>query len=237
MSIQTQKTDTNRDYKRWYLRNFAGLCGKMRDMEAQYKVERDAAIAAVIKNDPKLKKKKNPLLAEEQYAKITADLEPKWRPLANEVATALTDARKCRAVMLSELCEGVVAIPCDDFYIVRTSSTCTYRSQGYGAGSYAREDLRPREMHLQAHGLITHVDYFEHVPYAPGFGRGMFSGGHDSIGDYRLWVNCPPWMADAIIRRLTVEQALKYIPRVVNPAVLIPMLPQHYLDAHWAKKD
>ena len=102
---------------------------------------------------------------------------------------------------------------------LKTSSSCTYASQGYGAMKYAKGILEPLLDMLVAHGFEA---YIRQTNYHRGTGR--FAVDHC---DYELWANCPPWMFDAACRQLSLADAVASMKRrCINPLVYNPFLPE-----------
>ena len=110
---------------------------------------------------------------------------------------------------------------------VKTSSTSTYRSQGYGMHGYAKGALNPMRDWLKQLGFATSVRWKLHFK-----GEGPYNCGDG--GDYQLWANCPEWMADVAERTLTWETASKAM-YPLNPKVYNPFLSNERFDEHYAQ--
>lgn len=111
---------------------------------------------------------------------------------------------------------------------VDSSSTSTYRSQGYGMHGYAKAALKPMREWLRHLGLVAEIRWRMRFK-----GTGPYNCGDG--GDYELWANCPEWMADAAKRQLTFDFASKAMGRTVNPQVFNPFLPHEMVDRHYAQ--
>jgi hypothetical protein len=101
---------------------------------------------------------------------------------------------------------------------LKTSSSCSYGSQGYGAMKYAKGVLEPLLDMLLAHGFEAHIRQTNHHR-----GMGAFAIDHC---EYELWANCPPWMFDAAHRCLSLADSIASLKRrCINPLVYNPFLP------------
>lgn len=143
-------------------------------------------------------------------------------PLVELFDTAVANRRKS----LYALSPAVQVVVTEAYYWVKSSFKGSYRSQGFGAEKYAREALRPWETALQAAGLSPHVSRIATVinPTA------QWSCDRETV-QFRLWVNCEPYVADAVLRRVTVEQAVaSWKSHSVNPRVYDPFLPYEMVN-------
>jgi hypothetical protein len=139
----------------------------------------------------------------------------------NRLETELEEEKERREKLLEAMAPQVAMKPDDAMHRVKTSSSYTYSTQGYGAMKYARGVLEPIADHLERLGFEV---YIRQVNFRRG--TGSFATDH---ADYELWASCPPWMFDAAYRRLTLDDAVASMKRrCLNPRVYNPFLPEKY---------
>jgi len=105
----------------------------------------------------------------------------------------------------------------NQWWVVYSCSTSTYGSQTQ-PHFYAKSACKPLEAQLHSLGLTAEIHYQQHYKYG---------------GDYQLWANCPPWMADAAKRQLTWDTVSKAVGRTANVCALYPGLPVSALEDHY----
>lgn len=227
--------NANVQYKRLFLRNFRGLRDHLRDLritgDAEFRTRIDEARRALL--PPKSRRKTLPELPENQREAIYIERLAKYVQPYEELHAVLKQIEEIVDIRLNALAEHVTPVLEACWYRVKACSTSTYSTQGMGAASYAKATLLPLEAKLKLLGAETHIHYRERKfdksgcpPYA-----GYRS---DSIGDYELWANCPPWMADAFNRTITLSEASRAWGRTVNPLVFNPFLPHEWVNKHYA---
>jgi len=146
--------------------------------------------------------------------------EMKQSPVYKEIerlTKAVGDEQDRREKLLKKLAPWVATKPDPMvFYRLKTSTSLSYATQGYGAMKYAKGSLEPLRDMLVALGFTV---YISRVGYHRG--TGMFAIDH---ADYVLWANCPPWMFDAAHRCLSLDDSVASLKRrCINPLVYHPM--------------
>ena len=195
-------SSTNEAYRRRYEDDGQQLRDEYREVRRQANLDWDARIASERKKRKLKKKDELPQefiedLRHELYAKYKI---PHWEERVDQ-------AQKEREAKLTELAEQV------DFhedptamYAVKTSSTRSYSSQGYGASRYAKGVLIPLKEKLESLGISTHITRVKET--------------------YILWAACPEWVADAADRLITIKEWLAANERAgCNSRVYNPFLP------------
>lgn len=228
----------NERYRRWFNRDFKGLRDKAQTIEQEFARVRNARVLARQRVLHPTKKKNFPILTETEFKQILETLREEWawaHPLGKTIYTAMAvkEARLC------ELAAHVTIVTEECMYRVQISATSDYSTQTQ-PNFYAKSSLTPYDMALQKRGIATHVRYVQRWAnpshYSPLGGVLATSG-----GDYELWANIPKWMADAIFRNITVDEALEALPPQCNAKVLMPMLDYTRFNKHMAggyiKKD
>lgn len=221
--------NNNLQYRGWFRRNFEGLRQKVRQIELDFQAECDRRITARQRElNPKSSRKVLPDLPDDEQTAILEPLRAEWLVWAGPIHDTLERARKLRGERLDSLAADVQVAPADCMYRVKRASTSSYSTQTQPF-FYAEQELTPYRAALQKLGLETHVRYREEWRSS---GAYPYSYGTNSGGSYELWANVPPWMADAVFRRITIEDALRALPRTVNAKVLMPFLDYERFERH-----
>ena len=165
------------------------------------------------------RRKKLVELPEEWYTALRQELFVKHK--IEELDAKQKQLRDTRDEKLSTLCKGVEFEPTSDIQKLDSSSTSTYRSQGYGMHKYAEGALKPMKDALDRKGFTTEIRW-----------KLLFKSDNSKwstgdTGDYELWANCPPWMYDALERVTTMQDWLDTYKKDagLNPLVYNPFLP------------
>lgn len=139
----------------------------------------------------------------------------RYAPQVDELAKRRDEADK----RLYDLAHAVAFAPQDYFCLVATADSYTYMSQGFGAVSYARLELKPYEAKLRQLGFTVVVRERDHG-VAPG--NRMNGGWSLAYGKYELWADCSPLMAHAAKRLVTVGEAIAIARREgMNECVML----------------
>lgn len=151
------------------------------------------------------------------HQSLAAELTTKYQ--FDALSAALDAARDARSARLYELAKSVAFEPNDSAYwLVKQSSADDYRSIGSGH-TYARGALAPLADRLVSLGFTIHIQ----------------TGDSPYLWNYRLWVNCPEWMADAAQRTLTMADHLRAWNKAgCNARVFWPFL-SHDIDIYAAE--
>lgn len=213
----------NRQYRRIFLRTYQGL------RDRRHFIYKDATARFSKLHDDERKKRRPKGKAGKTY-QLPEDVVTELRErFADEVAeytrldALLDEARKRNNERLFDLADAVEIIPTENYYKVKVGSSYSYNSQGYGKETYARGELIPLEASLKAAGLDTHISRV--VRYRDDTAK--FSCDREAA-DFWLWVNCEPYVADAVNRRITIAQACElWKAKQINPFVYNPFLPHH----------
>lgn len=231
MMEMTNQRAIRRRYKKWFLQQFTGLRDKIRDYSEQFNTARDSAVLERQKELHPRKKKNFPILPEADFDAICTRLRAQIMPEAGPVYAALEDSKKSRSRILNQLAPQIVpeADP-TAWHRVRACATSTYSTQTQ-PHFYAKNSLLQYQAALESKGLATHIRYVHRWRTAGGRGPFGYSGPREG-GDYELWANCPDWMADAVIRQITVDEALTALPSTCNAKVLMPFLDYTRFEKH-----
>jgi len=136
----------------------------------------------------------------------------------NRLDAEVKAEKERRERLLNLMAPTVEMKPEDCMHRVKTTTSLSYGSQGYGAQAYARGALEPIMDHMKRLGFVAEIRRTNFRR-----GTGQFAIDH---ADFELWVNCPPWMFDAAYRRLSLKDAVASMKaRCINPLVYNPFLP------------
>lgn len=211
----------NVSYKRLYRRDYGGLRRKLRAVEEEFQ---DVVKVATESRQRELhpRRKKHRPLAEAEEAAIVEPIRDEMLARYSYIREALDNAKVRRELRLHELAPRVVVETGLCMNRVQTCSTSEYRSQT-SPDTYAKGSLLPLEVGLRRRGAETHIRYVQQWSIDGRLGPYGWVAA-SSGGDYELWANVPAWMADAVLRSLSVDEALASLPQTVNSKVLYPFL-------------
>lgn len=212
----------NQEYKRIFARTYDGL--RTRKL-AIYQEASERFRACVEKEKAKRRPKGKAGKKYELPEDVVAELRERFKPELTEyefLDNAITQALANNSARLYELAEQVEVVPTEIYYRVASRSSSAYSTQGYGKEKYAKGALLPFELSLAAAGLTPHISRV--VTYRNANWKYSCDA---EVADFRLWVNCEPYVADAIEKRITLGEACKmWKSQQINPFVYNPFIPR-----------
>ena len=218
MGATQHMPDGNRRYARWYRRANDGFREHKRRLQAAF----DAEIQAFRAGQKRRKQRRD---YDMDLVFIQA-IRDRYQPEVDKVIAAEDRRRTRRKAMLSELAPGVEYMPTPDCWtMVKACDLGTFGSQTQPA-FYAEASLLPLAAAIRRRGGVTHTRAVltRH--------RGGYRDWGYTVGQVELWADCPVWMADAVDRTITVDDALRAWPRTVNAKVLMPFLSHELFERH-----
>lgn len=141
---------------------------------------------------------------------VRVEILAKYQPIVNFRFALKKKHREQVDKILNALAPKCELLPSPQMYVVQTSSTDTYRSQGWGKDKYAQGALAPMRDLLVKHGFSAEIAKGETTEY-------------NTV--YELRVNLQPFQYDAFSRVTTVsnkewresQRSAGVNPRVYNP--------------------
>ena len=144
---------------------------------------------------------------------LVQPIKDKWVARAMEYHKCAVGRRAWLDGKLSDLAKFVRLVPTNDVRQVYEANTSTYRSQGWGAHKYAKQDAEREADVIRRQGFSVDVESrrpIEDCDYT----------------EYRVMANCEPWQYSVCKRRTDVMQwAVDCWRNGTNPKVYAPFLP------------
>lgn len=208
----------NTSYRAIYERNWTDEYKSLQAMRSQLQAEYDAALLAEKKKrQPRARTNFKPLPEDVARGILNCFQGSEAYKEILRLEAEIDHEKENRERILAAAAEYVVFEPAQCMHRVKTSSSYSYSSQGYGAMRYAKGALEPYADHLRGLAFDVHI---REVNYRPAQGPWGCSS-----ADYELWANCEPWMFDAAARTLTMGAAVASMKaRSINPLVYNPFL-------------
>jgi len=206
-------------YQAIYQTSYNDMRANLQALREQAQAQYDERVyAGQKKRQPQARTIFNPL-PEEVATEIRNDILNS--PLGQEILqldAELGNLQIRRENLLDVLAPEVEFKPDGCMHRLKIASSHTYSSQGYGAKKYARGELLPLVDRLEVLGFTAHVRTVNERHSAS-----LFSVDH---ADFELWADCEPWMFDAMVRTLSLTDAVASMKqRALNPLVYNPFLP------------
>jgi hypothetical protein len=207
-------------YREAYERNWDDEHKSLRAMRKELQTQCNERLFAEKKKRQPRKRVHFDTLPEEVSQAIVDDIKSSAMFLEVErLDGEVKKEKEIRESLLNTMARSVEMVPdqtCS--YRLRTVSSGSYGSQGYGAMKYARGALEPLLDMLEGHGFTARILLSNHRTATGSFGINHC--------DYALWSNCPPWMFDAANRCLSLHDWADSLKRrCVNPLVYNAFLP------------
>lgn len=198
----------NQEYKRIFARTYDGL------IERKRQIYREGTEAFAARHDAEVKKRRPKGKAGKNYVlpmDVVEALRAEFMSLTAEyefLAGIIEAAQKRRKERLQELCDTVNIVTTDEFHKIETSYVSSYSSQTQ-SNLYAEGHFLPLKVSLENVGVPTRTDFCQ-----------------DGMPRYELWARCPPFVAEAVSRRITLGEVCRiWKSRQINPFVYNPFIP------------
>lgn len=208
-------------YKSVFDRDFTGSTNSLRAMQGLLQDKLDILVRMEQKKREPRQRKHFERLPKEEYDKLVEEVKncPMWGE-QDRLAELIKGDQDRKERLLQELYPKVRHCPIDQFNLLKTSSSYSYATQGYGAMKYAEGVLSPLMDFLPTLGYSVHLRKVRCE---------QVSAGHSMSIDhatFELWANCELWAYDAAKRSLKLPAIIQSLKdRQINPLVYHPGLP------------